>query len=65
MNRKDRKLNIIKKLTFVFFFLSIRLIFSQEGIGTNSPNEQAVLEIQSVDKGVLFPSKSLTSTYFT
>ena len=62
MNRMDRKLNIIKKLTFVFFFLSIRLTFSQEGIGTNSPNEQAVLEIQSVDKGVLFPSISLTST---
>ena len=48
---------------FLVLFVGIQqLVYAQTGIGTNSPNEQAVLEIQSVDKGVLFPSISLTST---
>jgi hypothetical protein len=48
---------------FLVLFVGIqKLVYAQTGIGTNSPNEQAVLEIQSVDKGVLFPSISLTST---
>ena len=48
---------------FLVLFVGIQqLVYAQTGIGTNSPNEQAVLDIQSVDKGVLFPSISLTST---
>ena len=48
---------------FLVLFVGIQqLVYAQTGIGTNSPNDQAVLEIQSVDKGVLFPSISLTST---
>ena len=48
---------------FLVLFVGLqKLVYAQTGIGTNSPNEQAVLEIQSVDKGVLFPSISLTST---
>ena len=49
-------------LFLVLFVGTQQLVFAQTGIGTNSPNDQAVLEIQSVDKGVLFPSISLTST---
>ena len=55
----------MKKTLGVFLVLFVgiqQLSYAQTGIGTNSPNEQAVLEIQSVDKGVLFPSISLTST---
>ena len=49
-------------ILFIWTSLFVNLVFAQTGIGTNSPNDQAVLEIQSVDKGVLFPSISLTST---
>ena len=49
-------------ILFIWTSLFVNFVYAQTGIGTNSPNEQAVLEIQSVDKGVLFPSISLTST---
>jgi hypothetical protein len=48
----------MKKIFIFFYFLFAftHLSISQNvGIGTNSPNAKAALEIKSTDKGVLFP----------
>ena len=37
-------------------------LFAQYGIGTNTPNASAALDIVSPDKGVLIPRISLTSS---
>ena len=42
--------------------LSSGSVWAQYGIGTNTPNASAALEIESPDKGVLIPSITLTST---
>jgi hypothetical protein len=46
------------KKIFIFSFLlfASHLLFSQNvGIGTNSPNSKAILDIKATDKGILFP----------
>lgn len=54
---KTLKLLIASSLLFVGFGLQ-----AQQGIGTNNPNDNAALEIESPDKGVLIPRISLTSS---
>jgi len=48
-------------------FLFSGVLWSQQGVGTNFPNENAALEITSPNKGVLMPRISLpsSSTLFT
>ena len=52
-------------IRILFEFNGVLFSFSklcaQTGIGTNQPNAQSVLDIQSVDKGI-FPSISLTAS---
>ena len=50
-----------------FFTLTISLFltistFSQVGIGTNSPNAAALLDLTSTDKGLLVPRVSQQQT---
>ena len=57
---------LMKKYLLLTTFLTILAsggsLWAQYGIGTNTPNASAALEIVSPDKGVLIPSVSLTST---
>ncbi len=49
------------KKTFLILFFSIQFsAFAQVGIGTQAPHSSAMLEINAVDKGILFPK--MTST---
>lgn len=51
------------KLLLASLFLLIGIgLQAQQGIGTVTPNENAALDIQSPDKGVLIPRISLTSS---
>lgn len=52
----------MKRIVFLFSFLSIQLTaFSQLGVGTNSPDASAQLDVTSSDKGFLAPRIALTS----
>jgi hypothetical protein len=45
----------MKKLFLLFYIIPV-LSFSQNvGIGTNTPNAKAILDIKATDKGILFP----------
>ena len=51
----------MKKLFSLLFFFSFQLIFTQSeaqnvGIGTITPNPNAILDIRSSNKGILFPA---------
>ncbi|SHL86037.1 hypothetical protein SAMN05444360_10573 [Chryseobacterium carnipullorum] len=53
----------MKKLIYIFCmaaFLSSMFIKAQVGINTNTPNASSVLDINSANKGVLFPQYDLT-----
>lgn len=54
-------------LLLVLFLVGSAGLYAQQGIGTNTPNDNAALEIDSPDKGVLIPRISLvsSSTLFT
>lgn len=53
----------MKRIVFLFSFLSIQLTaFSQLGVGTNSPDASAQLDVTATDKGFLAPRIALTST---
>lgn len=52
----------MKRIVFLFSFLSIQLTaFSQLGVGTNSPDASAQLDVEATDKGFLAPRIALTS----
>ncbi|WP_255069376.1 hypothetical protein [Lacihabitans sp. LS3-19] len=54
--------NYLKILSFVVVFLmgvSVNAQIGNVGIGTNNPNESAILEIESINKGLLIPRMSL------
>ena len=46
----------------LFLLFCCGTLFAQNGLGTNTPNPQAALDIQSPDKGVLLPHISLTAS---
>ncbi|QDH77673.1 hypothetical protein FKX85_00870 [Echinicola soli] len=46
----------------LFFFVAVTETLAQTGIGTQSPDESAVLDVSSTTKGVLIPRLALTST---
>ena len=52
----------MKKIYLAFAILASTMAFSQVGIGTNSPNQESILDIVSTTKGVLIPRVNLTST---
>ena len=52
----------MKKIFLAFAILTSTMVFSQVGIGTNSPNQESILDIVSTTKGVLIPRVNLTST---
>ena len=52
----------MKKLYFLLFTIfNFINLYSQVGIGTSTPNESAVLDVVSSDRGVLIPRLPLTS----
>lgn len=51
-----------KSLFLMSLILLGSILFSQVGIGTNTPHSSAVLDITSNNKGVLFPTVALTSS---
>lgn len=51
-----------KLLMLGAFLLAGMGLQAQQGIGTNNPNDNAALEIESPDKGVLIPRISLTAS---
>ncbi len=53
------KINI--KFLILFSFVSLQT-YSQVGIGTTAPDESSILDIQSTNKGVLFPRIDLGAT---
>lgn len=50
----------MKKLIYFSLFVFSQHAFAQVGIGTNTPNSSAMLEVVSTEKGILFPR--MTST---
>ncbi len=46
----------------ILFFVSSIGVKGQVGIGTNSPESSAILDVKSTDKGVLIPRIALTGT---
>lgn len=48
-------------LTLTFFFLSLGISKAQIGIGTNTPNPAAQLDVSSSNKGLLMPRVALVS----
>ncbi|MEI6866296.1 MAG: hypothetical protein V5787_09700, partial [Flavicella sp.] len=55
------KFTFLKKTLLLGTFVFGVFGYSQVGIGTNSPNESAMLDIVSSDQGVLIPQIALTS----
>ena len=51
---------IFPKVSFVFMLLFHALTSAQVGIGTTSPDDGAILDISSTDKGLLIPRITLT-----
>lgn len=52
----------LKRGFFIFTFFFNGLIFAQVGIGTTSPNADAILDVLSTNKGILLPRVALTSS---
>lgn len=53
----------MKRIIFILSFLAIQLTgFSQLGVGTNSPDASAQLDVTATNKGFLAPRIALTST---
>lgn len=53
----------MRKLSFILLFLlSTSNLVAQVGIGTNTPDNSAMLEVNATDKGLLPPRVALTST---
>ena len=55
-------ISLAKAVQLLLVLLTATFSLAQKGIGTNQPNPQAILDIQSPDKGVLFPRISLTNS---
>ncbi|MCL7762812.1 hypothetical protein MPF19_05240 [Polaribacter sp. Z014] len=51
----------MKHLSFILFFCTLNS-FSQVGINTTTLDPSAILDVTSIDKGVLVPRINLTST---
>lgn len=51
-----------KRLSFLFFLISIQFLSAQVGIGTSSPSPSSALDIKSSNSGLLIPRVSLTSS---
>lgn len=45
----------MKLYLYLFFSLISLVVSAQVGIGTNTPDNSAILEVQATDRGVLFP----------
>ena len=52
----------MKKITFTLLFILHQILIGQVGIGTPNPNANAVLELNSTNKGLLLPRLPLTAT---
>lgn len=53
---------IIPILTFVFLLLIVEAVNAQQGIGTNTPDRSAAVEIKSASRGLLIPQVPLETT---
>lgn len=54
----------MKQLTILLFFIfSVNLLIAQTGIGTNTPDASAKLDVSANNKGFLPPRVSLTGVY--
>ncbi|MEW5676237.1 hypothetical protein ABGT15_07980 [Flavobacterium enshiense] len=51
-----------RKITLLFILFISTTLYSQVGIGTDTPNENSVLDIKSETKGVLITRVALTAT---
>ena len=49
-------------ILFITCVLFMHVTFAQIGIGTTSPNDNAILDVYSTNKGLLIPRLTLTST---
>lgn len=54
-------MNIFYTTILALCLISVRFSFSQVGIGTNTPNPSAALDVSSTNKGFLLPRVALTS----
>ncbi|MDX1461968.1 MAG: hypothetical protein R3359_02840 [Marinirhabdus sp.] len=54
----------MKKILFILLLLEVQ-VHAQVGIGTNTPDPSAVLEVEASDKGILIPNVSLPSILTT
>lgn len=45
----------MKKIFYPFIFLLTSQLFAQVGVGTNTPDNSAMFEVQSNNRGILFP----------
>ena len=61
-NLHHMKNHILKLAVLLILMSSGGSLWAQYGIGTNTPNASAALDIVSPDKGILIPSISLTSS---
>jgi hypothetical protein len=52
----------LKKLVFIILIFCVQFSNAQVGIGTSNPNQSALLEIVSSDKGLLIPRIQLNGT---
>lgn len=52
----------MKKVLLIISFISVLTSYAQVGIGTSTPNSDAILELSSTSKGLLLPRVALTST---
>lgn len=52
----------MKKIITALSIMVSTFVFSQVGIGTNTPNNESILDIVSTTKGILIPRVDLTST---
>lgn len=51
-----QNLSAMNRILFILFFSTIWLsVFSQIGVGTETPDNSAILDITATDKGLLFP----------
>jgi hypothetical protein len=55
-----KKIKIV--LTFFLLIIFSRMLIGQIGIGTFAPDPSAVLHVESINKGILFPKVSLASS---
>ncbi|MEY4521058.1 MAG: hypothetical protein RIT10_243, partial [Bacteroidota bacterium] len=50
------------KIFYLLLFIFPAVVFSQVGIGTNTPNSSSVLDVTATNKGFLPPRIALTGT---